>query len=178
MHLMLVVPNNRTKRAPVFLAINYFGNHTLVRDEKVRLVDNWMPERGAGVVANRATEASRGTWAEIWRIEEVIDRGYAVATFYNGDVDPDTPDERGLQKYFRHDDPADDCGSIGAWAWGLQRAVDYLVTVPEIDLQRIIVTGHSRMGKVALLAAAFDERIALAIRTRRAAAVRPQAARG
>ncbi|HEY2932675.1 MAG TPA: acetylxylan esterase, partial [Acidobacteriota bacterium] len=79
-HLMLVVPNNRTKRAPVVLAINYFGNHTLVRDKKVRLADNWMPERGAGVVANRATEASRGTWAEIWRIEEVIDRGYAVAT--------------------------------------------------------------------------------------------------
>jgi hypothetical protein len=48
-----------------------------------------MPERGAGVVVNRATEASRGTRAEIWRIEQVIDRGYAVATFYNGDVDPD-----------------------------------------------------------------------------------------
>jgi dienelactone hydrolase len=162
-YLMLVVPNHRTKRAPVVLAINYFGNHTLIRDKKIRLADNWMPERGAGVVANRATEASRGTWAEIWRIEEVIDRGYAVATFYNGDVDPDTPDERGLQKYSRQDDRANDCGSIGAWAWGLQRAVDYLVTVPEIDPQRIIVTGHSRMGKAALLAAAFDERIALAI---------------
>ncbi len=162
-HLMLVVPNNRTKGCPVVLAINYFGNHTLFRDKKVRLADNWMPERGEGVVANRATEASRGTWIEIWRIEEVIDRGYAVATFYNGDVDPDTPDQRGLQKYFRHDDPADDCGSIGAWAWGLQRAVDYLVTAPGIDPRRIIVTGHSRLGKAALLAAAFDERIALAI---------------
>jgi hypothetical protein len=162
-HLMLVVPNNRTKRAPVVLAINYFGNHTLVRDKKVRLADNWMPERGAGVIANRATKASRGTWAEIWRIEEVIDRGYAVATFYNGDVDPDTPEERGLQKYFPQDDSADDCGSIGAWAWGLQRAVDYLVMLPAIDPKRIVVTGHSRMGKAALLAAAFDERIALAI---------------
>lgn len=40
-HLMLVVPNSRTKRAPLVLAINYFGNHTLVRDEKVRLADNW-----------------------------------------------------------------------------------------------------------------------------------------
>jgi poly(3-hydroxybutyrate) depolymerase len=112
-------------------------------------------ERGVGVVSNRATEASRGSWAEIWRIEEVIDRGYAVATFYNGDVDPDTPEERGLQKYFPKDDSADDCGSIGAWAWGLQRAVDYLVTTPDIDSSRIVVTGHSRMGKAALLAAAF-----------------------
>jgi hypothetical protein len=162
-HLLVLTPNQRTKAAPVVLAINYFGNHTLLRDKKVRLADNWMPERGDGVVSNRATEASRGSWAEIWRIEDVIDRGYALATFYNGDVDPDTPEERGIQKYFKHDNPADDCGSIGAWAWGLQRAVDYLVSAPEIDPHRIIVTGHSRMGKAALLAAAFDERIALAI---------------
>lgn len=162
-HLMLVVPNQRTRPVPVVLAINYFGNHTLVRDKNVRIADNWMPERGQGVVANRATEASRGSWAEIWRIEEVIDRGYAVATFYNGDVDPDTPDQRGVQTFFQQPDPADDCGSIGAWAWGLQRAVDYLVTAPGIDSRRIVVTGHSRMGKAALLAAAVDERIALAI---------------
>ena len=162
-YLMLVVPNERKRSAPVVLAINYFGNHTLVRDKNVRLNDNWMPERGAGVVANRATEASRGSWAEIWRIEDVIHRGYALATFYNGDVDPDTPDQHGIQKFFRDSDPPDDCGSIGAWAWGLQRAVDYLVAAPSIDPRRIVVTGHSRMGKAALLAAAFDERIALAI---------------
>src|SRR6185503_10421922 len=127
----------RTKPAPVVLAINYFGNQTLVDDKKVRLPDNWMPERGTGVVSNRATEASRGSWITIWRIEDLIARGYAVATFYNGDLHPDTPDQRGLQKYFPHADPADDCGSIGAWAWGLQRAVDYLVTEPAIDPRRI-----------------------------------------
>jgi hypothetical protein len=41
--------------------------------------------------------------------------------------------------------------------------VDYLVTTPSIDSHRIVVTGHSRTGKAALVAAAFDERIALAI---------------
>src|SRR6185295_17783076 len=86
-HLMLVVPNQRTSPAPVILGMNYFGNHTLVRDPKVMLNTSWMPERGAGVVNNRATEASRGSWAEIWRIEDIIDRGYALATFYNGDID-------------------------------------------------------------------------------------------
>ncbi|MCW3055201.1 MAG: hypothetical protein JWN14_4371 [Chthonomonadales bacterium] len=128
-HLMLVTPNRRTTRVPVLLGLNYFGNHTLLRDKMVRLADNWMPERGEGVVANRSTEASRGTWAEIWRIEDVIDRGYALATFYNGDVDFDTPDQRGIQKFFPHADPADDCGTVGHsparaaadptyWAWG------------------------------------------------------------
>ena len=41
--------------------------------------------------------------------------------------------------------------------------MDYLVTAPGIDPRRIVVTGHSRTGKAALVAAAFDERIALAI---------------
>jgi hypothetical protein len=162
-HLMLVIPNKRPRPAPVVLAINYFGNHTLVHDKNVRLADNWMPERGMGVVANRATEASRGSWAEIWRIQDMIDRGYALATFYNGDVDPDTPDQRSVQKFYPDHDSSNRCGSIGAWAWGLQRAVDYLVAAPGIDLRRIVATGHSRMGKAALLAAAFDERIALAV---------------
>ena len=163
LHLLLVVPNQRHSPAPVVLGMNYFGNHTLLRDPAVRLSTNWMPERGEGVVNNRATEASRGTWVNIWHIDYLIERGYAVATFYNGDIDPDRPDERGIQEHFRKLDPQHDCGTIAAWAWGLPRAVAYLVMTPDIDKQRIVVTGHSRLGKAALLAAAFDERIALAI---------------
>lgn len=162
-YLMLVVPNQRTRPAPVVLALSYFGNHTLVDDRKVRLNPNWMPERGEGVVANRATEASRGTWTKFWPIEDLVARGYALATFYNGDVEPDAPEQPGLRKVFPQQDPDDDCGSIAAWAWGLGRAVDYLITAPAVDPRRIVVTGHSRLGKAALLAAAFDERIALVI---------------
>jgi cephalosporin-C deacetylase-like acetyl esterase len=60
--------------------------------------------------------------------------------------------------------------TIAQWAWGLSRAVDYLVRDAYIDPARIAVFGHSRNGKTALVAAAFDERIALAPRTRPAAA--------
>ena len=162
-YLMLVVPNRREVPAPVVLGMNYFGNHTLLRDPAITLSTNWMPERGTGVVKNLSTETSRGTWADIWSIEYLIDRGYALATFYNGDIDPDRPDARGIQTYFKKLDPSLDCATIAAWAWGLSRAVDYLVTDKEVDRQRIVVTGHSRLGKAALLAAALDERIALAV---------------
>ena len=162
-HLMLIVPNRRQGPAPVILGLNYFGNQSLVRDPAVRLPTNWMPERGEGVTNNRATDATRGTWVDKWDIEYLIDRGYGLATCYNGDIDPDTPDQRGIQTYFRKLDPQFDFGTVAAWAWGLQRTVDYLVTDKDVNKRQIVVTGHSRLGKAALLAAAFDKRIAIAI---------------
>ncbi|HBY60245.1 MAG TPA: hypothetical protein DEH78_10505, partial [Solibacterales bacterium] len=56
--------------------------------------------------------------------------------------------------------PEHDFSVLARWAWAGMRAVDYLLTVPEADGKRIAITGHSRNGKQALLAAAFDERIA------------------
>jgi hypothetical protein len=120
-----------------------------------------------GVKNNRATEAGRNASADSWSIEQSIDRGYAVATFYNGDVDPDRPDQReGMRSYLKTvcgKTGLPECATIAAWAWGLHRAVDYLVTNPDIDPKRIAAFGHSRLGKTAILAAAFDDRIALAI---------------
>jgi pimeloyl-ACP methyl ester carboxylesterase len=52
---------------------------------------------------------------------------------------------------------------LARWAWAASRAVDYLVTLPEVDKGKIGLTGHSRNGKQALLAAAFDERIGAVI---------------
>jgi hypothetical protein len=121
-----------------------------------------------GVKDNRATEEGRGKEKDVWALEQSIDRGYAVATFYNGDVDPDQKDKRGGLRPFLPERKEDaDAGrataTIMAWAWGLSRAVDYLVTDKAIDAKRIAAVGHSRLGKTALVAAAFDERIALAI---------------
>jgi hypothetical protein len=133
---------------------------------------------------NRATEKGRGKAAGTWALEQSIDRGYAVATCYYGDLFPDKADlDDGVYKHFNHPTPGQKSpgdtgsGAIAMWAWGLHRIIDYLVTVPELDKSRIAVTGHSRLGKTALLAAAFDERIALAIPTRRAAAAGRRAAR-
>ncbi len=166
-HLLLVVPNARKSPAPVFVGMNFHGNHTLVSDPAVRLPTVWMPSGAPGVKDHRATDAGRGTEIDVWALEQSIDRGYAVATFYCGDIDPDRPDVReGIQPHLRkkgEEAGPHDWGTIAAWAWGISRAVDYLRTDKDLDKDKIAVVGHSRLGKTAILAGAFDERIALVI---------------
>ncbi len=166
--LLLVAPNDVDAPSPVILGLNFMGNHSTLADPRIPLSTQWIPERGEGVVDNRATEASRGTSAGRWPFEQAVERGYAIATFYHGDVDPDRDDfTDGVHPHIALDGAtqrtAHSWGSLAAWAWGMHRAVDYLTGEPLVDAERIAVMGHSRNGKAALLAAALDDRIALTI---------------
>jgi peptidoglycan/xylan/chitin deacetylase (PgdA/CDA1 family) len=55
-----------------------------------------------------------------------------------------------------------DWGSLKAWAWGASRAVDYFETDKNIDAKKIVIEGHSRYGKAALVTLAYDARFATA----------------
>jgi hypothetical protein len=93
-------------------------------------------------------------------ILEVVRRGYLLAQFNRVElaVDADPSSRRsGLYALF----PDREFGALAAWAWGFHRCVDVLSAMPFVDARRIIVTGHSRGGKAALLAGATDGRIAL-----------------
>lgn len=165
--LMLIVPNQRLAPPAVFLAMNFCGNQALTDDPRVPLARGWVPSFCKGCADNRTTEASRGAQGPDWPLAEIVRRGYALAAFYSGDVDSDRAEvSDGLYAYLANGDPARNApanrGTLAAWAWGFHRCVDYLVEDPDIDSKRIAVVGHSRNGKAALLAAAFDPRIAIA----------------
>lgn len=165
--LMLVVPNQHRSPPPVFLAMDFCGNQALTDDPRVPLARGWVPNFCKGCTNNIATDASRGAQSADWPLAEMVRRGYALAAFYSGDVDSDRADvSDGLYAFLADGDPARntpaDRGTLAAWAWGFQRCVDCLVEDPDIDAARIAAVGHSRNGKAALLAAAFDERIGIA----------------
>jgi hypothetical protein len=168
LNVLLVVPNKRSGPAPTFVGLNFCGNHALLRDPEIPLPTTWMPDNCQGCKEHRATDAGRGTQVDVWAIEQTIGRGYAVAACYTGDIDPDRPDfGDGVHPHYLKPGQSQpgphEWGTIAAWAWGISRIVDYLVTDADIDAKRIAVVGHSRLGKTALVAAAYDERIALAI---------------
>jgi hypothetical protein len=171
MNLLLYVPNAAKKPVPAFLSLNFNGNHAVTSEPGIRLSDRWMAERPGGCATNHlATGSCRGSEASRWPVEKILAHGYALATAYYGDLEPDFAEgwklgvraalsPAGTNTTFK----PDEWGAIGAWAWGLSRALDYLETDGAVDAKRVAVIGHSRLGKTALWAGARDERFAIVI---------------
>jgi hypothetical protein len=140
----VLVPDGSSGRVPVFVLINN------------------RPESSADPTRRRKDG--------FWSAEEIIGRGFATAVFQTSDVDPDRADDAARAAGVRGPWPAgagregeDAWATLGAWAWGASRVLDYLETMPEIDPSRVAVVGHSRGGKTALWAGAQDERFALVV---------------
>ncbi len=178
--VLLFTPAGARGPVPAFLGLNFEGNHAITRDPGVSITPRWVANNAKeGRTQNRATELSRGSEAQRWAVETLLARGYALATVYYGDLEPDFAEgwKQGVRSVFPVDGrrravPAaapitelapDAWGAIGAWAWGLSRALDYLETDRDIDARRVAVMGHSRLGKTSLWAGAEDERFALVI---------------
>ena len=100
--MLIYTPQGRTD-VPIFLGLNFQGNHSVETDDRIRLPTSWMRQRDDGTTENnRATELGRGTAKEGWPAERIVHRGYGLATIYYGDIDPDFDDgfQNGIHPLF------------------------------------------------------------------------------
>lgn len=99
---------------------------------------------------------------ERWDVEQIVKRGYAAISVFYGDISPDNPHDFSVKPFNSFETVAERTNTswcaVSAWAWGLSRVLDWIVTVPELDANRVIVAGHSRGGKAALWAGVTDTR--------------------
>ncbi|MEC3880099.1 alpha/beta hydrolase family protein [Parapedobacter sp. 10938] len=162
--LLVYLPNNGAKQVPMFVGYNFKGNHSTTLDTTILYSKNFALVKEAG-----HPDWERGCQASRWSYDDIIDRGYGVATMCYHDIFPDKP---GLKDhsivslfpgYDADSEAPDEWQAIGAWAWGSSRIVDYLATEPRVDTARIAIMGHSRQGKAALWAGAQDTRFKVVI---------------
>ena len=178
------IPRHAKKPVPVISFLNYRGNHELVPDDDVVVQRAWTrfgPHLSDVSVDHRASAETRGvlqdpSGATVFPLGTILARGYAVMSACYCEVSPDPefaePDPRFRQDAFaytgvfglwgaRDAKRTDNVTAIGAWGWALSRGLDLAARIPEIDAKKSVVTGCSRLGKAALVAAARDERFAV-----------------
>ena len=92
--LLLYLPNKVKGPVPVFVGLNFMGNHSIGNDPAVPLSKTkWFHNKEqAGYVNNHASEKSRDSSSKRWPLEMMVDRGFGLATVYYGDIDPDYDD--------------------------------------------------------------------------------------
>ena len=169
LRLLLYVPaaSAQARRpAPLVLGPNFSGNQTVLDDPKIQPTPIWTKPKTATAYEHVApADSTRGIGAQQWQVRLLLQRGYAFATYYYGDLEPDAKNMQQYSARNLYSTPADlqkpdAWGAFGLWAWGLSRALDYLQLDPLIDATHVAVTGHSRLGKTADWAAAQDLRFA------------------
>ena len=162
MDLLLYLPTHAQKPVPFLLNIGFSANSNTVDDPDVKAGEVWSQEKKR----IPAREGRRFAKIDVVRL---INAGFGFGTIYYGDIDPDFAGgiQYGVRALFLktgQTEPApDEWGAIGAWAWGLSRAMDYLETDKAVDASRVAILGVSRLGKTVLWAGAHDTRFALVI---------------
>ena len=166
-HALAILPNRAKQPLPVVIATNFCGNRAALAG-RYRNVDRpaWTPARCRTPIQQWAAETLHGSDIIAPPFSMLAKAGYAVVTFFPGEIVEDDPrlSQVTLEALSRDMDETEPrAGALAAWAWGYSRAIDAVSADARFDAKRIALWGHSRFGKAALLATAFDERAALVV---------------
>lgn len=116
-------------------------------------------------LAKRFPDMFRAQPGPTWQ-QQVLGKGWGYAVYIPTSVQPDSGDglQGGIIGLADKGQPRtlEDWGVLRAWAWGASRALDYFETDKAVNAKHVGIEGHSRYGKAALVAMAFDQRFAIA----------------
>ena len=161
-HLALVLPKAAKGPVPIVLMENFCGNAAALRKFKgVAAPANLGCETGwfsrlmvTTIFGRRITEPP---------FHQILRRGYGIAAMYAGEIVPDRDSPQTIAALEALTPPGTPpqqrTGAILAWAWAYSRAYEALQSDPRVDGAHVALWGHSRNGKAALAAAAFDPRL-------------------
>ena len=116
-------------------------------------------------LAKRFPQWQSASNSPTWR-QQVLVKGWGYAVYIPTSVQADNGEglTQGIIGLMNRGQPRklDDWGALRAWAWGASRALDYFETDKAIDSHQVGIEGHSRYGKAALIAMAYDQRFRIA----------------
>lgn len=98
--------------------------------------------------------------------DQAIEHGWGYGAINPNSIQPDNNHLEmgviGLCNFGKPRKP-DDWGALRAWGWGLSRLIDFFETSKDahVDAKKVAIEGVSRYGKAALVAQAFDPRVAV-----------------
>lgn len=153
-NITCVLPEGADEKHPV--PVFLFGDH-----RGGKKAPDYLQEQYEGIPTNSIT--ARGYAYIRWNFNDVcpnVDRGSSLFRWPVGIISYVATGDRASTNVVRQ---ADGWGTIGAWAWGNSRVMDWIESRPELDASRVAVLGHSRGGKTALWTGAQDERFAMVI---------------
>lgn len=167
MDMVIYLPAHANKPVPLFLCLSFSGVNAIADDLGVQIREIWNTRQKIKVPAWPLHKAT----SDKWPVEKILARGYGIAVICYNDIEPDFIG--GYQYSVRtlfakpgqtEEERAPDAwGAIGAWAWGLSRAMDYLETDKAVNSRQVALLGQSRLGKTVLWAGAEDTRFAMVI---------------
>ncbi len=166
-HLILALPGKASGPAPLVILELFCGNRAALpgRPETVAENRDILPSPCRNPAVDPLARLIFGRRINGPPIAEMTDKGYALAFFYPGEVAPDDPElgPAALAALQPGAPPEKRGGALAVWSQLFGKSLDVLAVDPRLDPARVAIWGHSRHGKAALLAAAFDSRFAAVI---------------
>ena len=147
--LLLTTPANANGPVPVIMELAF-------SPEFMAAIAKSIPEMIPGGPGNQGPGWQEQVLARGW--------GYAILLPTSFQADAGSGLNSGIIGLVNKGQPRspDDWGTLRAWAWGASRAMDYFESDKAVDARQVGIMGHSRFGKTALVAMAYDPRFAVA----------------